>query len=580
MSHAGSRAFWLLWLAGAAFLLAICWGDIAALRFPDPDDLLRLQEVRDLLGGQSWFDVTQYRLNPPAGGGMHWSRLVDVPLAGAILLLRPMLGMAEAERAASVIVPLLTYGVALAILLRLTDRLAGRTAAIVAGAMLAIDPGVLSAIRPMRIDHHGWQAVCGLAMAWLVVARRSAAAAAWAGVAAALWASISLEALPFVAATAGLLALHWAIDPAPGRWRAAAFLAALAGASLLIGLATHGSALAQSWCDAISPVHLLLFGGAAAGVALLACLSPPTPMLRLGGLAVLGVVLLLLYRQGTPQCAGGPFGSLDPLVYRFWYLKVLEGRPIWEQPLTGALFGVGFPTIGLLAAAWAWRTSTGEARRRWGDMALLTAAALAVAVLLVRAGAFANLLALPAVATLLVAALGAIRRWRSPPRRVLASAGVVLALLPVTPTMIAGIATALAKPAPARSIAWRCNRLQTMAALDALPPATILSPLDIAPTIIVGSHHATVASGHHRNAAAMRDVIAFFVGPEVQAHAIARRHGARYLALCRGEPELALYRKASRTGFIHRLDRGPAPAWLQPIRMAKFTHGRLWRIVG
>jgi hypothetical protein len=59
-------------------------------RFPDPDDALRLQQVRDWLGGQGWFDLTQHRLDPLHGGvPMHWSRLVDLPLAGVMLALRP-----------------------------------------------------------------------------------------------------------------------------------------------------------------------------------------------------------------------------------------------------------------------------------------------------------------------------------------------------------------------------------------------------------------------------------------------------------------------------------------------------------
>lgn len=45
------------------------------------DDAMRLVEVRDLLAGQNWFDLTQYRLNSPNGVVTHWSRLIDLPLA-------------------------------------------------------------------------------------------------------------------------------------------------------------------------------------------------------------------------------------------------------------------------------------------------------------------------------------------------------------------------------------------------------------------------------------------------------------------------------------------------------------------
>ena len=77
---------------------------------------MRLLEVRDWLAGQSWFDVSQHRLNSPDGVPMHWSRLVDLPIAGTILLLATVLGTAAAEHAALVIVPLLTLGVVMVLL--------------------------------------------------------------------------------------------------------------------------------------------------------------------------------------------------------------------------------------------------------------------------------------------------------------------------------------------------------------------------------------------------------------------------------------------------------------------------------
>ena len=52
----------------------------------DNDSLLRLVEVRDLLAGQGWFDLHQYRMGPEGGFVMHWSRLVDAPIAAIILV--------------------------------------------------------------------------------------------------------------------------------------------------------------------------------------------------------------------------------------------------------------------------------------------------------------------------------------------------------------------------------------------------------------------------------------------------------------------------------------------------------------
>src|SRR5919202_588801 len=98
----------VIWLIVAVAKTALALPDLIDRTFPDPDDAMRLLQVRDWLGGQSWWDVTQYRLNPPFGGPMHWSRYIDLPIAGVELLFRPLVGQYNAETAALVIVPMLT----------------------------------------------------------------------------------------------------------------------------------------------------------------------------------------------------------------------------------------------------------------------------------------------------------------------------------------------------------------------------------------------------------------------------------------------------------------------------------------
>src|SRR5207253_2643398 len=95
------------WLLAAIILCLVSWTRIATLAFPDPDDAMRLAQVRDLLAGQSWWDVSQHRLN---GGDfqMHWSRLVDLPLAAVLIVCDPLFGPAASTRIAVTIVPLLT----------------------------------------------------------------------------------------------------------------------------------------------------------------------------------------------------------------------------------------------------------------------------------------------------------------------------------------------------------------------------------------------------------------------------------------------------------------------------------------
>ena len=148
------------------------------------DDAMRLVEVRDLLAGQAWFDLTQHRLDPPQGSLMHWSRLIDAPIAALILLLRPLLGIAGAEQAALVLWPTLLLAAALALVAATADahgRCSGRQelplAAMIAAALAA--PALIH-FRSGGIDHHNAQMV--LVLCFLLFAagiERSVRCACW-----------------------------------------------------------------------------------------------------------------------------------------------------------------------------------------------------------------------------------------------------------------------------------------------------------------------------------------------------------------------------------------------------------------
>src|SRR5690606_28265498 len=67
-----------------AVLLAMFIANATDYVGQDNDDIMRLVQVRDLLAGQGWFDLMQYRLGLEGGILMHWSRLVDLPIAALI----------------------------------------------------------------------------------------------------------------------------------------------------------------------------------------------------------------------------------------------------------------------------------------------------------------------------------------------------------------------------------------------------------------------------------------------------------------------------------------------------------------
>ena len=93
------------------------------------DDAMRLVGVRDLLAGQPWGDLVQHRLSPPDGVAMHWSRLVDAPLALLVAGFRPLLGQAAAESVAVTIWPLALLAALAALTMKTGALLAGRAGA-------------------------------------------------------------------------------------------------------------------------------------------------------------------------------------------------------------------------------------------------------------------------------------------------------------------------------------------------------------------------------------------------------------------------------------------------------------------
>ena len=111
------------WAAVSVLLLAVASTRIMANQYPGPDDALRLVQVRDLIAGQPWYDLHQYRMTPPEGTLMHWSRLVDLPIAGLILFFSLFIEMATAERVTIVVLPLLVLLLNMMVLGRLAWRL-------------------------------------------------------------------------------------------------------------------------------------------------------------------------------------------------------------------------------------------------------------------------------------------------------------------------------------------------------------------------------------------------------------------------------------------------------------------------
>jgi hypothetical protein len=582
-SSAGVRSIpeqWIvlgMWLLVSAALIWICRISIRDRDFPDPDDAMRLMQVRDWLGGQSWFDVSQYRLNAPAGVPMHWSRLVDLPIAAVILLFRPLVGQSSAETIALVTVPLITLGITMWLIHAIASRLMSARTALLAVVAVPFSLGALQQMRPMRIDHHGWQIVLALVGVLAALGERPRRSGLIAGAAMALWLNISIEGLPVAAAFGLLFGFNWLTDGASAD-RLKSYVAALASFSILLFGATH---YPSTWMhqphDVVTVAHLAGFVVAALGCALFVRKGADDFRRRSAVLVLIGGVSLAVMFAVDPNWLQGPFASVNPLVKRMWLDGVDEGQPLWKLEWRQSAVAVAQPIVGIAGALVAVHRSSGDGRRRALVYLYLLAAATLASVFVVRVAATASLISLPGTAFLCQLALARARSVSLMPVRVFATFG---ALCTIGPAYAVPLSVPRDEPAIGNAVSSfeQCRSGSEAAKLASLPPGTALAPLDITPDILVNTRHRGVASGHHRGSEAMADVIRMFLYPAGKSQQIIERRHVDYVVYCPGAAEVVRYAYHGKGGLSEMLAAGKAPAWLEPVRVPGLRALRVWRV--
>jgi hypothetical protein len=567
------------WALFCAWFLYNRWTGIHFFALGDTDDNLRMSQVRALLSGQDWYDLRQHRL---AGSNIHWSRLVDLPLAGLILLLRPLVGGADAERIAVAVAPmlpflLLLFGAALTV-----RRLVHRDAFVLAFGSLFFAGLTVGMFMPLRIDHHGWQlALLATAVAGLADPR-PARGGATVGVATALSLAIGLELLIYLALAGASVVLFWLIDRDERR-RLSAYAATLAGGTALSFLVFASYANRQAVCDALSPVWLsdALLGGGLLFV--MAMLSPADWKRRLLLAAGAGAVIAAFHALAWPQCLSRLEG-VSPEVHDLWLSHVREARPVYRHGAQAAALIAALPITG--AIGWILlilrnRTDPSLLRRT-----VAAAAPAWVAGLLLlwqtRTGPGAQMLSIPGAVAAVWILLPAIQASRLALVRVLGSvAVVVVGLGAAVPLVIDRVAPAKSTPRD-RAIGKanrQCNSLAAYRPIAKQPKGTVFTFVDYGPRLITVTHHNGVTGPYHRNGEQIADVMKAFRGPPEQARQLIAKYRADYLLICPNSSTTTIFMAEARNGFYAQLHKGQVPPWLQPVPLPADSPFRMWRVL-
>lgn len=578
----------IVWLMLLLVRVIAALHDPAGLKF-DTDDALRMVEVRDLLAGQSWFDLTQYRMTPPVGIAMHWSRLIDAPLAGLILLFRPFATELSAEALAATIWPALlllpTWLAVGRMAQRLADAQAGHFAVLLAIASLY----PFGFFRPGEIDHHNAQLALTLTgIALLLDIERTRAAVACAALNA-VSLGIGLETLPYVLVTCLAVSVAWIVRGPALSGSVCRFGLTFATTSMFLLLAVVANHERTSVaCDTFSGFYALLAiagGGGLAAATVFPLLSGNT-FARAASVTLLAIGLATLTLLLAPQCLHGPYATVSPELDRIWLSRVEEAQSPWFSASSGT--GFFFATYIYALAGVAMSAAAATLVERGTRMAVVTVAifcaiAVAVATFEARGLPFAILTGIPGIA---VAIRRLTQQWIKPGFGRAAVATTALAAFSEVAFLMIGNyglegAHHVEQRVLAHTAALDCMNDRAAAQLARLPKGRVADFLAAAPAILLYTHDSVMAGSYHRDGTAILELYRLFTdSPDVGA-AIVRKYGIDYVVTCRADEDYAFYiREGGPRGLLSDLDKGNFPSWLAPVAPSGRESGeRIYRVL-
>ncbi|MAN44870.1 MAG: hypothetical protein CMF04_01510 [Hyphomonas sp.] len=542
----------------------------------DNDDVMRLVQIKDLMAGQGWFDLTQTRLGPDGGTLMHWSRLVDLP----IVLLAHFFDLFLPSDTAlvwaySVWPPLCILGVLAGVYMG-AARIAGRQAALFCLLLAAILLLGHYRFLPGAIDHHNMQlALMALAIGLLADPRRKAGRMAWAGLATAMSVAIGGEVYVFAGVICAFVALDWGLTGQAARGGAVGF-----GAGLVAGLeacffATIAPAdYAVVACDALSSVSLV--AGMAGGLGLAAAallVSGRGTLVRFVALTLVGCAAGAVLLLTGPQCLSNPLSELSPQVRHLWLDQVNEARPVLAPSpafIQDVPFRLGIMVVALIVCGW--RIRRGAHVRAHMLFLALIGAALALTFYQSRFYAFGHVFAILPLG-LWIADL--YRNGRAEGEGSVTYLGALAISLPIVwglpGLLVIQRSDEISLAARADNAACLGDELYTQ--LNSLPQGRILAPADFGPMLLLKTRDSVLYGNYHRNAAGIEQAIQLILSRPGESQALLNAAGIDYIIACPSDPETRFMTQQDSEGLMARLNRAEVPSYLQAVPLADGRSG-------
>ncbi|MDD3028918.1 MAG: hypothetical protein PHS57_01360 [Alphaproteobacteria bacterium] len=624
--RASSPNAWVPWFVFGVVVMAFALQGTSPLftyRLAGPDDFMRAHEVIQFLQGQGWYDLSVSRMSPDAGTVVHWSRLVDLPLALVALPFMPFVSVTQAVLIAAFLVPLGWLVLLLVLVQASAVPFVGKDRAFLATVFVLFAPALLFCFTPGRIDHHGVQVLIAGFGSWGLLALAQGREKPWTmplvalAFACGFW--IGAEIVPWVSVFIAVLGALAALDQRGTVARqGAVFGAFLTGWTVLLLPAAlpwsdlfHSRAL--SW---FSPAYALF--AALAGGALIAGFALGRLLVSRGArfllYVLLGVEAAGLFFLIVPQAALGPFANYDSFNATQMLDHISEAQPLARfmkvDPYNTATWlpaGLNFmrrmllPCLALIVCVVGAARAKGAMRKVWlVQTAFLTTALVGAFFWQVRLERFMQFFALAPLTFLLVSGLAFARRKLTGRPLFWAEIGLFSVLAPLPIIVIPSVIDHKAFYPdiilfPATRALTTCDLGPVLPVLNdpdrvGPVPRTIMNTGNDGPELLVKTDHRVLAGNF--NVLANKDAYAFFSAlDDTAARAVLDKWGADAVLVCSkapfmfwgegyyderslslqndGKGMLRMKNTNKKQPLIQRLLDGAAPSWLKPVEISK-----------
>ena len=548
---------------------------------PDSDDVMRLVQIKDLLNGQDWFDLHQYRMGPDGGTLMHWSRLADLPILALYSLFDLFLPSDTALVWAYSAWPPLSVLVVLGGLYAGARHVSDRGAALACLVLGVFVYATHYRFSPGAIDHHNLQlGLTALAMGLALDPLRRAGRLVGAGLALAASVAIGGEVYVFVAAICAFIALDWLVAGRAAMRGAIGFGAGLAAGLEIAFFATitpsHYEVVA---CDALSSVSLL--AGMAGGFGLAAAAlvaSGRNIWLRLGALMLVGAICAATLVMVGPECLSNPLEDLSPEVKALWLDRVDEARPVFSNrpdrvSTLGFALGISILALGLSLFG-LYRRQRLRANLLFSGLLL---AALAMTLYQIRFYVFGHLFAIIPLG-LWIADVYRAGKAKSPSS--VTYIGALALSLPFLWALPGLLVMDKAETGNKTGDKADCLQEGVFTTLETLPEGRILASADVGPIILNQTGHSVLQGNYHRNQEGIRQAIGLWLSEPGDTQSLLAASGIDYVMTCPADAETKLMSRHDPEGFAARLKRNEIPDFLEniPFESDAESPARLYRI--